>query len=90
MAAHTRRETTVRRIDHVLPTPAVGTELAKTWTAAQADYRRTHSVNPDRALPDDALTITVGDNEVVISYEVTIDYPEAAVRAALGQDGSRQ
>lgn len=90
MATHTRRETTIRRIDHVLPTPAAGVELAKAWNAAQADYRRTHTVDTGRALPDDALTITVGDDEVVISYEVTVDYPEAAVHAVLGQDGGQQ
>ncbi|BFP50121.1 hypothetical protein KCMC57_64890 (plasmid) [Kitasatospora sp. CMC57] len=70
MATHTRRETTVRRIDHVLPVPAAYAELCKTVSAAERHYRQAHGLPDDRVLSDDALTVTVTDDEVLISYEV--------------------
>ncbi|MFE6500736.1 hypothetical protein [Kitasatospora sp. NPDC057738] len=91
MTVHTRREMTIRRVAHVLPTPAVGADLGKAWRAAQADYRRDFAVDPNRMLPDDALTVTVGDNEVVISYEVTVKCRDTInLRTVLGQDGGEQ
>lgn len=71
MPAWTRREVTVRRIDHVLRVPAVGVELYKAMSEAERHYRRTHAGTTDgELLPDDIFTITVTDDEVVISYTI--------------------
>jgi hypothetical protein len=72
MATHTRRETVVRRIDHVLPAPTVGAELYKALACASRDYCQVTGYDKNAALPDDALTITVTDSEVVISYTVEL------------------
>lgn len=70
MATWTRRETTIRRIDTVLPVPAVGAELDKALSAAARHYCETTGYDRNATLPDDALTITVTDDAVVISFEV--------------------
>lgn len=73
MATHTRRESVVRRIDHVLPVPSVGAELYRALSAAERDYEDRHDLPTHASIPDDALTITVTDDEVVISF--TIEEP---------------
>lgn len=71
MAAHSRRETTVRRIDITLPVPSNHAELYKALAAAEREYRRDRDIPEHGVLFDDALTVTVTDDEVLISYEVT-------------------
>lgn len=73
MATHTRRETLVRRLDHVLPVPSVGAELYKAVVAAEVEYRAVRRLHREDPLPDDALTITITDDEIVISF--TIEEP---------------
>ncbi|MFE6866035.1 hypothetical protein ACFVFS_05725 [Kitasatospora sp. NPDC057692] len=83
MTTWTRRETDVRRIDHVLPVPAVGAALCQAYAAAETHYRRRTGLPTDAVLPDDTLTVTVTDDEVVISYEVTVGDP--AIKKVLRQ-----
>lgn len=70
VAVWTRRETVIRRIETVLPVPAVGADLCQAYAAAESRYRARHKLAPDTVLPDDALTIRVTDDEVLISFEV--------------------
>lgn len=72
MASWTRRETTVRRVDHVLPVPAFNGDLYQAVAAATRHYYKTTGYDTSATLPDDALTITVTDTEVVISYTVEL------------------
>ncbi|MEV7770494.1 hypothetical protein [Kitasatospora sp. NPDC086791] len=82
MATWTRRESTVRRIEHVLPTPANHAALYQALNAAERHYRRNHTgTADDHALADDALTITVTDEAVVISYDIDADMPTPAPKA---------
>ncbi len=70
MAAYSQRESIIRRIEVFLAVPTVGAELSKAYAAALGYYREAHDIEPGTATPYDALTVTVTDDAVVISFEV--------------------
>lgn len=80
MATWTRRESTHRRIEYLIPVPAAYAELGKAITAAEHAVRKARGLARDASLPDDALTVTVTDDAVVIAYTVDLDLPVAEAR----------
>ena len=70
MATWTTRETRTTYREWVIPCPwpqgaALG-DLLSALTVAEAAYRRAHGLPPDAAIPDDALRVLPGDEDVVI------------------------
>ena len=70
MAAYSQREITIRRIEVFLEAPTVGAELSRAFAAALLYYREAHGIEPGTATPDDAITVNVTDDAVVLSFEV--------------------
>lgn len=68
MAEFGQEEVTVLRNRFLLRTPSNAVELQKMLSAAAR--KRAGLDSPDD-LPDDALQVTVEDNEIVISWEET-------------------
>jgi hypothetical protein len=77
MATYTWGETVVRRrhweVPCAQPWGAAYVEVLKAIAAAEASYREHFCFRDDVPLHDDALRITVTDDEVVITY--TIEEP---------------
>ncbi|GAA2112535.1 hypothetical protein GCM10009759_55340 [Kitasatospora saccharophila] len=71
MARWTRTETTLRRVTHAVPTPAHHADLHAALDAAAGRWFRDHGRSVGEDFPDDALTITVTDGAVLISYDIT-------------------
>ncbi|NUP46271.1 MAG: hypothetical protein HOW97_02995 [Catenulispora sp.] len=74
MAAFEQREVTSTRREYVLRAPAPAAELHTMLAAAEADHRQQLGLPPGAKLADDALTVSVSDNEVIVSF----DYPGPA------------
>ncbi|ABD94191.1 hypothetical protein [Kitasatospora aureofaciens] len=89
MATWTRRVTTIRRTEFVLPVPAVHADLHQALTAARRHFLKAHGLTDAHVVTEDALTINVTDQAVVISYDIDADQPTAP-RVALDQDGGQQ
>lgn len=77
MARWTRTETTVTRITYTVPAPIAYAELYRTIAAAEANYRRKHGIDSDATLFDDALTIRVSDDNVLVTFDISTDQPQA-------------
>jgi hypothetical protein len=75
MATYTCRERTVRHIEYLVPVPAAYAEIAKAIIAAERSLKRTRGLGADAAISDDALTVTVTDDAVVIGYTVDVPTP---------------
>lgn len=80
MATYTSRERTVRHIEYLVPVPAAYAEICKAIVAAERSFKRARGMGADVGLSDDALTVTVTDDAVVISYTVDLDMPVAETR----------
>ncbi|HEX8321664.1 hypothetical protein [Longimicrobium sp.] len=70
MAEFGREQITVTRTRYLLRTPSNGTELSKALSAAARALASELSVDWED-IPDNALTVTVEDDDIVISWERT-------------------
>jgi hypothetical protein len=77
MPTWTRRESTHRRIEYLVPVPAAYAELCKAIAAAERAVRKARGHAPDASLADDELTVTVTDDAVVIAYTIDLNLPVA-------------
>ncbi|WP_327066795.1 hypothetical protein [Kitasatospora sp. NBC_01302] len=75
MATYTHQERTVRHIEYLVPVPVAYAEVCKAIVAAERSLKRARGLAVDAALSDDALTVTVTDDAVVIAYTVDVDLP---------------
>lgn len=71
MATHTRRESTVRRVQFTLPTPCNLRDLHDILDAARIDFVDMRRLDPSIPLTGDAFEITANGPDIVISFEVT-------------------
>lgn len=78
MAAFSQSETTTTRRTFTLGTPAAYVELYKMLYAAEAQFKHFHGLADQTELRDDALTVEVGDDEVLVFF----DYPGTARKQA--------
>lgn len=74
MAAFELREVTSTRREYILRAPAPAAELHTMLAAAEADHRRHFGLPPGAKLADDAMTVSVSDDQVIVSF----DYPGPA------------
>lgn len=51
------------------PFGAAAAEVAKAWAVADRDYRKERGIPESDSIPDNAISFTPGDDEIVISYE---------------------
>lgn len=74
MATYSSREQITRHIEYVVPCDgpwgACWSEVAKALGAAENSYRQIHDIDEKTALTDDALRFFVGDDEILIRFEV--------------------
>ncbi|OPC84169.1 hypothetical protein B4N89_27475 [Embleya scabrispora] len=76
----TRREYTVRTVEHAIdarpPWGATFSEISKALRSIETEYRQLHGLTADASIPDDALTMFPGDDELIIRFTIK----EAATR----------
>lgn len=74
MATFIAMETVKRVIQYTVPAPlnvgAASAEIGKAWAAAERHYRSVYHIPDDKALADNALNFFVGDDQVIIQFEV--------------------
>lgn len=75
----TRREYTTRTIEHTIdaapPYGACFSEIGKAIAIAQHEYRHLHNLATEQDIPDDAIAVFAGDDELIIRFIVTKDVP---------------
>jgi hypothetical protein len=69
MANYERGEEKVTRVRYRLKTPSNGAELGKLLNAAALERAQQLNIDADH-IYDDALTVDVGDDEIVIWWEM--------------------
>jgi hypothetical protein len=67
MGRQSRREHSVRVIEHTAPLGGCASDLGKAWGAAEREWKL---LNPDRSLPDDWATVHADDDSLIIRIEV--------------------
>lgn len=77
----TRREYTVRTIEHTVeatqPWGAFIGDFYKRLAIAEHEYRELHGLHRDQSVPDNALALFPGDDEIVIRFTVKQDVKPA-------------
>lgn len=61
------------RVSTAGPWGATWVDLDKKMSMAAQKYRKLHGIPRDSAIPDDALRIRAGDDEVVIYFDVEVE-----------------
>lgn len=74
MAVYSRRERVTRHVEWTVPADlawgACWNQVSNALDAALDDYRRLHQLPADATPADDAIRFFLGDEEIVIRFEV--------------------
>lgn len=75
MATYSRREVHTTRVEFLVPAAepygACWVEVYKAVSAAIAEMRASGRLGPGQEPSDDAIQIRPGDDEVIVSYDIT-------------------
>lgn len=71
MASFTRREKKISRVEYALTTPTNWAEIGKVLAALRSE------LPPELAQWDDTVTVNVGDDEIVFTYDTEVEIRRA-------------
>lgn len=66
-----RRQVVTTRVEFVLPTPALWTDVDKALVRVLNEYKTATGKSVDALVADDAVKVWHGDDEIVFSYETS-------------------